>query len=399
MSEGKTFHYVILGAGRQGTAAAYDLALHGGAARITLADRELDAARRSAARVNALAGREVAAACQVEVTDRAAVVALLQSADAALSAVPYMFNLGITHAAIEAGAHLCDMGGHTGVVQQQLELAGQAREAGVSILPDCGMGPGLVNVLAARVMELLDETREVYVYDGGLPQHPEPPWNYQLTFHINGLTNEYDGEVDQIRGGRRVTVEALSECQMVHLDGLGTFESFIAAGGSTAPWTFEGLLDRFETRILRYPGHYAWFKAFKTLGLFGTEPLEVNGQTVIPREVYHALLEPQIVVEGIRDVCLMRGRGVGRRDGRAAAVTVDIVDRYDEATGFTGMERLTGWHCAIMLAMQARGEVPPGARALEALLLDGTPTAARVMDEVRERGIDVTVRDKPTPEL
>lgn len=395
----RTFHYVILGAGRQGTAAAYDLALRGGAARITLADRDLDAAQRSAARVNALAGRELATACPVEVTDHAALVAVLRDADAVLSAVPYLFNLGITHAAIEAGIHLCDMGGHTGVVQQQLELDAPAREAGVSILPDCGMGPGLVNVLAVYVMELLDETSEVYVYDGGLPQHPQPPWNYQLTFHVNGLTNEYDGEVDQIRGERRVTVDALSECQMVNLDRLGTFESFIAAGGSTAPWTFERRLDRFETRILRYPGHYAMFKAFQTLGLFSTEPVEVNGQTVIPREVYHALLEPQIVVEGIRDVCIMRGRGVGRRAGEAAAVNVDIVDYYDEATGFTAMERLTGWHCAMMLAMQARGEVPPGARALEALLLDGTPTAARVMDEVRARGINVTVHDELDPEL
>jgi len=392
MSDQPRYHYVILGAGRQGTSAAYDLARHGDAAQITLADLDAARAQESAARVNRLAGRAVAEGCAIDVTDHRALIALLAGADAALSAVPYYYNPGITRAAIEAGVHLCDMGGHTGIVLEQLEMAPAAREAGVSILPDCGMGPGLVNVLAVYVMELLDETREVYVYDAGLPQNPEPPWNYELTFHINGLTNEYDGEVELIRDGRRVSVEALSECQMVDLDRLGVFESFIAAGGSTAPRTFEGLLDRFETRILRYPGHYAWFKGFKTLGLFSTEPLQVGDQTVIPREVYHALLAPHIVKPGIRDICLMRAKGVGSRDGQPATVVVDLVDRYDEATGFTGMERLTGWHCAIMLAMQARGIIPPGAKALEALLLDGTPTAGEVMAAVRERGIEFTVR-------
>jgi lysine 6-dehydrogenase len=386
------YRYIILGAGRQGTAAAYDLARRGDASEVVLADAVLDTAQSSAERVNRLAGREVASARALDVTDRAALLAALDGADVALSAVPYMFNLDITRAAIEAGVSLCDMGGHTGVVQQQLALDPLAQQAGVSVLPDCGMGPGLVNVLAVYVMELLDDVREVTIYDGGLPQHPEPPWNYRLTFNINGLTNEYDGEVTLLRGGRLVTVDALSECQMVTLDGLGTFESFIAAGGSTAPWTFEGRLDRFETRILRYPGHYAQFKAFQLLGLFGTEPIRMGDTSVVPRDVFHALLGPKIVDRSVRDVAYMRGVGVGQRDGAAARVAVDLVDRFDESTGFTAMERLTGWHCAIMMAMQARGEVAPGARALEARLLDGQPTAARVIDAVAEREIAVEVR-------
>jgi lysine 6-dehydrogenase len=386
------YRYVILGAGRQGTAAAYDLAMRGDALEIIMADADGEMARTAAARVNGLAGRQVAVARTLDVADRAALLAALDGADVALSAVPYMFNLGITQAAIQAGVHLCDMGGHTGVVQQQLELDVGAKQAGVSVLPDCGMGPGLVNVLAVYVMELLDDVREVIIYDGGLPQNPEPPWNYRLTFHINGLTNEYDGDVTLLRDGRLVTVDSLSECQMVTLDGLGTFESFIAAGGSTAPWTFEGQLDRFETRILRYPGHYAQFKAFQLLGLFETDPIQVGDTSVAPRDVFHALLGPKIVDPDVRDVAYMRAAGVGKRDDAPARVIVDLVDRYDEETGFKAMERLTGWHCAMMMAMQARGEVAAGARALEARLLDAQPTASRVIDAVRERGIAVDVR-------
>lgn len=392
MTDQPSYRYVVLGAGRQGTAAAYDLARFGEAASILLCDLDGEVAHRSAERINRLVGCEVAEGRPLDVTDHAALRRALEGADVALSAVPYTYNLGITRDAIAAGVSLCDMGGNTDVVMAQLALTDEAARAGVSILPDCGMGPGLVNVLAVYVMELLDETRAVYVYDGGLPQHPEPPWNYQLTFHINGLTNEYDGEVAQIRAGKIVMLEALSHCQMVDLAPLGTFESFIAAGASTAPWTFEGLLDHFETRILRYPGHYAQFKAFKLLGLFSREPIQVGNQTVIPREVFHALLAPKIMVPGIRDICIMRGKGVGVKDGREATAIVDLVDRYDEATGFTGMERLTGWHCAIMMGFQARGVVPPGAKPLERLLLDGMPSAAQVMEEVARRGIAFTVR-------
>ncbi len=392
MGDELSYRYVVLGAGRQGTAAAYDLARYGGASQVVLADIDAEAARLSAARVNNLVGRAVAEGRQLDVTDRPALLGALRGMDVALSAVPYYYNVEITRAAIEAGTSLCDMGGNTDVVMAQLAMDEQARAAGISLLPDCGMGPGLVNVLAVYAMELLDETREVIVYDGGLPQDPEPPWYYKLTFHINGLTNEYDGTVTQIRNGQIVTIDALSDCRMVELEGLGTFETFIAAGASTAPWTFEGLLDHFETRILRYPGHFAQFRAFKDLGLFRQEPIRVGEQWVVPREVLHALLAPQIVVPGIRDVCYIIGRGVGSKDGRPAAVVIELVDRYDEQTGFTGMERLTGWHCAIMMGFQARGVIPPGGRPLERLLLDGTPTAGAVMDAVRERGIPFNVR-------
>ncbi len=382
-----TYRYLILGAGRQGTAAAYDLAHFGDAEQIVMADTSLEVANRAVERVNRLAGRPVARATALDVTSQAALRAAMADADAVLSAVPYYYNLDITHAAIEAGVHLCDMGGNTDIVKTQLELNPQAGQAGISILPDCGMGPGLVNVLAVYAMQLLDETREITVYDGGLPQDPQPPWNYQCAFHLNGLTNEYDGEVPLIRGGQIVNVPALSECQMIDLAPLGTFETFIAAGGSTAPWTFQGMLDRFETRIMRHPGHYAWFKGFQTLGLFSQEPIRVGDQTVVPRDVFHALLAPKIQSTAIKDVCYMRCKGSGEKDGKPATVIVDVIDAYDDATGFTAMERLTGWHCAIMMIFQVKGTIPAGARALERLLLDGTPSAGTVMESIAQRGI------------
>jgi len=387
------YTYLIIGAGRQGTAAAYDLARFGEAGRILLADREAGIAGRAADKVNRLSGTDLARPLALEVQDRGALAGALQGVDAVLSAVPYYFNLAITEAAIAAGAHYCDLGGNTGIVQAQLALDAEAKRAGVSLVPDCGMGPGLVNTLGAYVLQLLDERlsaepREVYVYDAGLPQDPVPPWNYQLTFHINGLTNEMDGEAIFIRDGAIVRVPTLSEPEWLDFPGLGRLEADVTSGGtSTAAWTYLGRLQRFENKVLRYPGHYEWLRAYKTLGLFSEQPIEVEGRSIVPRQVYHALLEPKISGPAIRDVCVMRAVGKGLRAGEPVSVTVDLVDRYDAATGFTGMERLTGWHAAVMVGFQARRRVPAGGIPVELAV-----PAAEFMQALGRRGIQFEVR-------
>jgi lysine 6-dehydrogenase len=387
VNEAASFRYVIIGAGRQGVAAAYDLARFGEPERIVLADADPGVAVRAAARVNELVGREVAAAATVDASAPAALKAVLDGARVALSAVPYWLNLGITEACVASGASLCDLGGNTDVVWSQLGRDGAARKAGVSIVPDCGMGPGLINHMGVYVMELLDRAREVYLYDGGLPQEPRDPWRYQLTFHVNGLTNEYDGEATFIRKGKLVRVPTFTELETVEFPPLGSLEAFVISGSlSTTAHTHLGRLERYETKVLRYPGHFATFEAYKRLGLFSEEAVEVDGQPVVPRSLYHRLLEPKITAPHVRDVCVMRAVGVGEKEGRPARVRVDLVDRYDPATGFTAMERLTGWHAAIVMIRQACGRIPPGAHRMEQAM-----TGADVMAELERRGIAHTV--------
>lgn len=387
------YHYLVIGAGRQGTAAAYDLACFGEAARILLADREPSIARRAADKVNQLSGTHLATPLTLDVGDPRDVEEALKGIDAVLSAVPYYFNLELTRSAIAAGAHYCDLGGNTEIVRTQIALDAEAKLAGVSIVPDCGMGPGLVNTLGAYVIYLLREQmaatpQEVYIYDAGLPQKPIPPWNYQLTFHINGLTNEMDGEAIFIRNGQIVRVPTLSEPEWLDFPGLGRLEADVTSGGtSTAAWTFLGTLQRFENKVMRYPGHYEWLRAYKTLGLFSEHPLEVAGQQIIPRQVYHALLEPKITGSAIRDICVMRAVGKGLRAGELVTVVVDLVDRFDEETGFTGMERLTGWHASIMMGFQARGRVPAGGVPVELAV-----PAEEFMRALRQRGIQFEVQ-------
>ena len=383
-----SYRYVILGAGRQGTAAAYDLAKHGEAESVLMTDISLEAAQRASERVNRLIGRRVASALPLDVADLPALKKRLQGADVALSAVPYYFNLDITKACIETGVSLNDMGGNTDVVWAQLDLDPAAREAGVSVVPDCGMGPGLINHMGVYVMDLLDRPRRVYLYDAGLPKDPQPPWNYVSTFHINGLTNEYDGEATFIRDGRLVQVPTFTELESIDFPPLGTLEAFVISGSmSTTPWTHLGRLARYENKVLRYPGHFHTFEGFKRLGLFSEESIEVNGQMIVPRQVYHALLAPKISAERVADICVMRAVGVGEKDGREATVVVDLTDGYDEETGFTGMERLTGWHCALMMHFQAGGKIGPGAHRMETAV-----PATEVMKEIKKRGIAFTVR-------
>jgi lysine 6-dehydrogenase len=376
--------YAVVGAGRQGVAAAYDLAVRGSASRVLFLDIDERAAHRAAAQVNALVGRPVASGALGDASDEAALVERLSGSQAILSAAHYNVNLGLTRVAIAIGAHMVDLGGHTGVVRRQHELDADARRAGITVVPDTGMGPGLNVSLAAYAMSLLDRPREVLIWDGGLPQQPQAPWNYVSTFATSGLTNEYDGSAYFLRGGEITEVPAFDGLEILSFEApIGTLEGFVTSGGlSTAPWSWHGVLERLENKTLRYPGHCARFIAYRDLGLLGQAPIDVAGARVVPREVFHALLEPRIGAgaEPVRDVCVMRVVASGERHGGAARATIELVDRYDEATGFTAMQRLTGWHAAICLELAVRGQLDRGVVAVERV------PGALVVAEGRARG-------------
>jgi lysine 6-dehydrogenase len=274
-------------------------------------------------------------------------------------------------------------------VWQQRACSDEAAAAGVTVVPDGGMGPGLNVSLATCVMSLLEKPRAVRIWDGGLPQDPQPPWNYESTFAMGGLTNEYDGDATFLRDGRLVPVACFSDLEVLDFEPpIGRLKAFVTSGGlSTSPWTFEGTLQRLENKTLRYPGHCAQFKAFSDLGMLGLDPIRVNGSRVAPREVLHALLQPRIGRDLIRDVCVMRVACIGETNGQPASATVDLIDRYDKATGFTAMQRLTGWHAAIMLIAAVNGRTARGVVPVELALSGRT-----VVEECRRRGIAITER-------
>lgn len=381
------FRYAIFGAGRQGTASAYELIVKGDASSVLLLDRDENAALSTASRVNHLTDTRIAVGRKLDVQNKKAVEKVLRDVDGCLSAIPYYYNLEITKAAIETKTHMTDMGGNEQVVLDQLGLNEEAEKAGVSVIPDCGMGPGLTGSLAAYGIHLLDDAQDVYIYDGGLPQDPVPPWNYRVTFHINGLTNEYDGEATLLRDGRVIKLPTFSEYETLDFPPLGKLEAFVTAGGaSSAIITYKERLRTYQNKTLRYPGHFEQFRAYKLLGLFDQKPLSWEGKQVIPRDIFHALIEPKIKAdEGFRDICLIRTLVYGIKDGRRHEFKADVVDRYDEITGFSSMQRLTGWHTAIMLEMAVRGKTHRGVHGLETAV-----DPIEFLSEIRKRGISIT---------
>jgi lysine 6-dehydrogenase len=387
------YTYAVLGAGRQGTAAAYDMLRWGDAHRVILADLDVEVARRAAQRVNTLLSTSSAEPAQVDVTDPEAVERALEGVDAFISAVPYYYNLDITRVAIRAGAHMCDLGGHTGIARQQHALDAEARAAGISVVPNCGVVPGMGTSLMVYAMELLDEASEVYMWDGGLPQNPRPPFDYLLTFHIAGLTNEYAEPPFFIRDGKIVEVEPISEPETVEFpEPIGTLEAFVTAGGlDTMPWTFEGRLRTLQNKTLRYPGNYAQLRAFYDLGLWDLTPIRVGDIEVVPRDVFHALFEPKVTFPGDKDMVVLRVKAVGKKDGHDAEAVLELIDYFDEETGFTSMERTTGWGAAIVAEMMARGQTPRGAGGVETFV-----PARPFVEELRRRGMNVAERVTPT---
>jgi lysine 6-dehydrogenase len=340
-----TYTYAVLGSGRQGTAAAYDMARWGDADQVILADISFDAATLAAQRVNQLIGKPIARAMHVDVTDPVSVRAVLSGVDAFLSAVPYYYNLELTKLAIEIPAHMADLGGNTDIVRQQHAYDPAARAAGISILPDCGQVPGLGTILCCYAMSMLDKPLDVFMWDGGIPQTPRPPFDYLLTFNVAGLTNEYAEPAIFLRDWHIASVEPMTELESVEFPApIGRLEAFVAGGGtSTMPWTFEGKLRTLQNLTLRYPGHHQQLRAYYELGLWDLEPIEIRGQRVIPRDVFHALFEPKVVYPEDRDLVIVRVKATGEKAGKPAEAWVELIDYYDEATGFSAMERSTGW--------------------------------------------------------
>ncbi len=377
------YRYAILGAGRQGVAAAYDIGRFGEADEVLLYDILPDAAKSAAAKLNSLLATRIFKGGLLDVRDKSKVRQAFTGIHAVVSAVPYVHNLLLSEAAVGCGANLCDLGGHTETVREQLQLNEAAQAAGVTLTPDCGMGPGLNISMGIYSMSFIENPQEVFIWDGGLPQNPRPPWNYELAFHINGLTNEYFGDAHFLRQGKVTLVPTLTEIETLEFPPpLGRLEAAVTSGGlSTAPWTFEGKLERLENKTLRYPGHWQQFLAFKQLGLFEEKKISLHETEISPREFFHALLQPQIQTDRVRDICVIRTRCNGKSDNKNHSCTLQLIERYDEATGFTAMEKLTGWHAGIVATLSAKGKTPKGAVPVESVL-DGKT----LVFEAKKRG-------------
>ncbi|MFQ3668621.1 MAG: saccharopine dehydrogenase C-terminal domain-containing protein [Fimbriimonadaceae bacterium] len=383
--------YAILGSGMQGTACAYDIARFGEPAQLTLADADPGRARAAADRVNNLLNRHVCGWAAIDAEATVAVAEFLTDYDVAVSALPYRLHLAVERAALRARCSIVDMGNDTDVSIQALELHGAAQTQGMTIVTDCGLAPGLVNSIGTMLVGEFDRPASVRLFCGGLPENPKPPLNYALRFSIEGLVGEYIDESIVLRGGKVARVEPLSELEQLEFPGFGTLEAFATSSGSgTAPYTLRGRLADYEYKTLRYPGHCELMRMFRNHGFWHDGPVEVGESRLRPIDLFHRLVEERLIDPHSQDVVLVLALARGWVGDTAREFRIEMVDRFDPATGFGAMERMTGFSTAIQAIAVGRGEVPRGAYPCE-LALPGD----RVLEELARRGIGARRSSRP----
>src|SRR5918911_761805 len=346
---------LVLGAGLQGSACAYDLLQNPDVREVRLADLNI---ARIADFLAPYSGRRLIPT-HLDVRDREAVLAVMRESQAVMSAIPYYFNLDLAKLAVEAGTHFCDLGGNTEIVFQQKQLDAKAREKSITVVPDCGLAPGMVNILAQYGIEQLDTVESVRIYVGGLPQHPEPPLNYQIVYSIEGVLDYYTTLSWVLRDGKRTQVKALSELERVDFRGpVGELEAFHTAGGlSTMAFRYEGKIPTMEYKTLRYPGHARIMEAVRELGLLELNPVDVKGIKVVPRDLVVSAMGPRLTKPNGHDLVALRVYAEGKKGGKPKRIGWEMVDYYDEENGISAMERSTGYSLSITGQMQARGEI------------------------------------------
>ena len=378
---------LVLGAGLQGSACAYDLLQNESVDKVVVADLNTDALPPFLERYRGDARLELV---RLDARDGEGVRALLQGASACMNALPYYFNLDMARHAVAAGVHYCDLGGNTEIVFKQLQLDSDARAANVSVVPDCGLAPGMVNILAAACIDELDETETVKIRVGGLPQHPVPPLNYQIVYSLEGVLDYYTTLSWVVRDGKPVQVEALTEIEPVDFpEPLGRLEAFHTAGGlSVMPWTYGDSVPSMEYKTLRYPGHADIMRAIRDLGLLELDPIDVGGQQVVPRDAFIASAGPRLRKANSPDLVALRVEASGTAGGKRTSIVYDLVDFADEANSVSAMERTTGYSLSITGQMQAAGDV----RRTGAATPDQVVPADRYIEALAQRGIDIRKR-------
>ena len=378
--------FVIVGSGRQGIAVAYDL-LRNDNHQVTMIDVSESFLNKALDKLSKIVVNKNLNGIVADVTDYNKMLEILSDIDVMISAVPYEFNLELSKIAIDSKTSMVDLGGHTNIVREQLSMNQKALSNGVTLVPDCGMGPGMNITMAVLATELLDKTDEIYIWDGGLPKDPKPPWNYSLFFNIEGLTNEYDEQAYFLKDGEIVEVPCFDKIETLTFKDIGKLEAAVTSGGlSTMPWTFKDKLKVLENKTLRYKGHWEWMKAYRELGLFSRDQVKHDEHDIVPRAFYHQLLEKKINHGRVEDVCLMRIKALGIKDSKNVELKIDAVEYYDKELNLTAMEKWTGWHISIMALEIAYNRISKGAISVENALKGHT-----FLEEARKRNYDINI--------
>lgn len=374
----------VIGSGMMGRGAAFDLARQDSVDELYLVDIDMKAAERLAKATGSKAIPE-----KLDARNRKQLTTLFSRVDAVISAVSYTVNVLHTEVAIETGTHMCDLGGGWQIVQKQIEMNGKAKDAGVTVIPDCGLAPGLTNVLVSHGIDHLDRTDTVRIRVGGLQQNPRPPLDYSLIFSVEGLINEYIEPCVALRDGKITIEEPLVGFEEIQFpEPFGKLEAFNTSGGtSILPYTYEGKVGELDYKTIRYPGHGHTMWCMMQLGLMDSNPMEIDGTKIKPRRVLETLLEKNLPPAD-KDVTLIRITVEGLKGTEAHTIVYEVIDYFDESNGLTSMMRTTSFPAAIAAIMMVDGRI----KKRGVLTPERCIPSESFIEELRSRGIDIKQR-------
>jgi len=368
---------IVLGAGMVGSVMARDLSRDSDF-EVAVADRSDEALTNARARAP-----ERIEAVKLDLADLGAVKKAVEPYDIVLGASASHLGYDLLRTVIEAGKNYADI---SFMPENALDHDELAKKNGVTAVVDCGVAPGMSNLLCGRALAMLEECSALEIYVGGLPVERRWPFQYKAGFAPADVIEEYTRPSRIVENGRTVVREALSEPELMDLPGVGTVEAFNTDGLRTIADTLS--VPNMKEKTLRYPGHIELMRVLRAMGLFSKTPIEVKGQRVSPLDVMQALMFPMWQYEGGEaDLTVMRVIARGVMDGAPTVIMWDLLDYYDPATDSTSMSRTTAFPCSIIARLIANGELDRPGVAPPELLGHDEGLVHRVISELLERGV------------
>ena len=368
---------IVLGAGMVGSVVAADLA-DDAQFEVTIADVRADALRGAVARAK---GR--IKTVQADLAELDTIAKTVADFDIVLGALASSIGFQTLRAVIKAGKNFCDI---CFMGEDALELDELAKQRGVIAVVDCGVAPGMSNLLAGYGATRLDRCEKIEIYVGGLPRDPRPPFFYKAAFSPHDVIEEYTRPARRVEDGKIVVREALSEVESIELPGVGNLEAFNTDGLRSLIHTMD--VPSMTEKTLRYPGHVQIMQAFRDAGLFSREAITIGDTKVRPLDVTTALLFPKwMYAEAEEDLTVMRIVVAGRKNGIACRHIWDLVDYYDRQTNTTSMSRTTAFPCAIVARLIARGQIDQTGVIPPELLGRRPDLVTSVLGELARRGV------------
>ena len=344
---------IVLGSGLVGAPMALDLA-RDARFEVTVADISGDSLAKCAA------DRSIRT-IQADLSDAARVQELVAGQDLALNAVPGFLGYQTLKAVITAGKDVVDI---AFFAEDPFLLDELAKRQGVTAIVDCGVAPGMSNLLVGHVRHLLDKTQSALIYVGGLPELRVWPYEYKAVFSPLDVIEEYIRPARYVENGKLVVRPALSDPEYLNLPGVSSLVAFNSDGLRTLARTLD--IPNMKEKTLRYPGHIEKIAVLRETGFFGQEPVEIHGMRVRPIDLTARLLFPIWKLQpGETDITVMQVVVEGEKDGRRVRHAYDLFDRFDAASGVHSMARTTGYTATAAVRLLAgglygrKGIIPP----------------------------------------